>query len=227
MAFLEFLDFLEFMETSKVVGGWPQPTGDRYLLWGSVAYCLCQGTQDTTRTPSPSCFALAEWHICQPVISSKLKGDTALCSGKPEETTNSKSEGLARDLDSFFHTRRRQHHRARRARREPYLLACWLVLGCLLVSDEVRSLYLYEYVIGAERIGAALDCLLGSYDDLEPHTPSVLRRRLLALATVLRAEQPGVFTVTRACLLVVAPSASLCTLSRLSRCKRPPSTRRM
>ena len=34
MAFLEFLDFLEFMETSKVVGGWPQPTGDRYLLWG-------------------------------------------------------------------------------------------------------------------------------------------------------------------------------------------------
>ena len=91
--------------------------------------------------------------------------------------------------------------------RVPYLLACWLVLGCLLVSDEVRNLYLYEYVIGAERIGAALDCLLGSYDDLEPHTPSVLRRRLLALATVLRAEQPGVFTVTRACLLVVGGDA--------------------
>ena len=82
---------------------WPQPTGDRYLLWGSVAYCLCQGTQDTTRTPSPSCLALAEWHICQPVISSKLKGDTALCSGKPEDHTNSKSEGRARDLDYFFH----------------------------------------------------------------------------------------------------------------------------
>ena len=45
--------------------------------------------------------------------------------------------------------------------RVPYLLACWLVLGCLLVSDEVRNLYLYEYVVGAERIGAALDCLLG------------------------------------------------------------------
>ena len=66
--------------------------------------------------------------------------------------------------------------------RVPYLLACWLVLGCLLVSDEVRDLFLYEYTVGAERIGAALDCLLGSYDDLEPHTPSVLRRRLLALA---------------------------------------------
>ena len=36
--------------------------------------------------------------------------------------------------------------------RVPYLLACWLVLGCLLVSDEVRNLYLYEYVIGAERV---------------------------------------------------------------------------
>ena len=34
------------------------------------------------------------------VTSSKLKGDTALCSGKPEETTNSKSEGRARDLDA-------------------------------------------------------------------------------------------------------------------------------
>ena len=104
---------------------WPQPTGDRYLLWGSVASCLCQGTQDTTRTPSPSCLALAEWHICQPVISSKLKGDTALCSGKPEETTNSKYEGLARDLDSFFHTRRRQHHRTSRARRSRCACRTW------------------------------------------------------------------------------------------------------
>ena len=87
--------------------------------------------------------------------------------------------------------------------RVPYLLACWLVLGCLLVSDEVRDLFLYEYTVGAERIGAALDCLLGSYDNMVAHTPSVLRRRLLALAAVLRVEQPGVFTATRACLLVV------------------------
>ena len=59
--------------------------------------------------------------------------------------------------------------------RVPYLLACWLVLGCLLVSDEVRDLYLFEHVcnvVGAERIGAALDCLLGSYDTMEAHTPS-------------------------------------------------------
>ena len=91
--------------------------------------------------------------------------------------------------------------------RVPYLLACWLVLGCLLVSDEVHDLYLYEYVMGAERLGAALDCLLGAHDTMEPHTPSVLRRRLLALGAVLRAEQPGVFTVTRACLLVVGGDA--------------------
>ena len=70
--------------------------------------------------------------------------------------------------------------------RVPYLLACWLVLGCLLVSDEVRDLFLYEHTVGAERIGAALDCLLGSYDNMVAHTPSVLRRRLLALAAVLR-----------------------------------------
>ena len=61
----------------------------------------------------------------------------------------------------------------------------------LLVSDEVRDLFLYEHTVGAERIGAALDCLLGSYDNMVAHTPSVLRRRLLALAAVLRVEQPG------------------------------------
>ena len=41
--------------------------------------------------------------------------------------------------------------------RVPYLLACWLVLGCLLVSDEVRDLFLYEHTVGAERIGEALE----------------------------------------------------------------------
>ena len=85
--------------------------------------------------------------------------------------------------------------------RVPYLLACWLVLGCLLVSDEVRNLYLYEYVIGAERLGAALDCLLGSYDTMEPHTPSVLRRRLLALA-----RRPPATAGCRACS-VLKPGA--------------------
>ena len=91
--------------------------------------------------------------------------------------------------------------------RMPYLLVCWLVLGCLCVTDEVRELFVYEHVVGAARLGAALDCLLGSYDDTTITTPSVLRRRLLALAAALRAERPGVFTVTRACLVVVGGDA--------------------
>ena len=78
---------------------------------------MCQGTLGTTRTPLTSCLALAVWHICRSVISSKLQGDTALCSGKPEETTNSKLAALARDLDYFFHISRRRHHRPQRAGR--------------------------------------------------------------------------------------------------------------
>ena len=59
--------------------------------------------------------------------------------------------------------------------RVPYLLACWLVLGCLIVSDEVRSLYLYEYVIGAERIGTAVAtricCAMGNSRSAERLVP--------------------------------------------------------
>ena len=47
----------------------------------------------------------------QSVISSKLLGDTALCSGKPEDITNSRLAALARDLDYFYHTTRRRHPR--------------------------------------------------------------------------------------------------------------------
>ena len=69
---------------------------------------MCQGTLGTTRTPLLSFLALAEWHICQSVISSKLLGDTALRSGKPEDTTNSRLEALALDLDYFYHTGNRR-----------------------------------------------------------------------------------------------------------------------
>ena len=59
--------------------------------------------------------------------------------------------------------------------RVPYLLACWLVLSCLLVSDEVRNLYLYEYVIGAERIGTAVAtricCAMGNSRSAERLVP--------------------------------------------------------
>ena len=49
--------------------------------------------------------------------------------------------------------------------RFPFALALWLVLGCLLPSEDVLALLVYEYVVGAERLGSALDTLLGDIDD--------------------------------------------------------------
>ena len=89
--------------------------------------------------------------------------------------------------------------------RLPFALALWLVLGCLLPSEDVLALLVYEYVVGAERLGSALDTLLGEIDDngATALTPSVLRRKLLELGTSLRASNPVPFTVTAACLMVV------------------------
>ena len=91
--------------------------------------------------------------------------------------------------------------------RLPYVLAMWLVLGMLTVSDEVASLYVYEYMVSPERMGAALDFVLSSYEYTDKVTPSVFRRRLLLLAGRLRIEQPMIFIVTLACLMVVGGNA--------------------
>ena len=41
--------------------------------------------------------------------------------------------------------------------RLPLLLALWLVLGCLVPAEDIVDLYVYQYMVGAERLGAALD----------------------------------------------------------------------
>ena len=48
--------------------------------------------------------------------------------------------------------------------RLPFLLALWLVLGCLVPSDDVVDLFVFHYIVGAERLGSALDVLLDSID---------------------------------------------------------------
>ena len=72
--------------------------------------------------------------------------------------------------------------------RLPFLLALWLVLGCLVPSDDMVDLFVFHYIVGAERLGAALDLLLDQLD-VEASavlTPSLLRRKLLELSTRMR-----------------------------------------
>ena len=91
--------------------------------------------------------------------------------------------------------------------RVPFLLAQWLLLGLLIISDAVGHSHVYMYMVGAERLGAALDAVMALFEGNDTVTPSVLRCRLLRLARQLRAEQPVPFTVTHSCLLTVGGDA--------------------
>ena len=87
--------------------------------------------------------------------------------------------------------------------RLPFALVTWLILGTLTITDEVAELLVYMHVVGAERLGAACDMVLTSYDNDDPVAPSVLRRYFLDTAETLRVDQPVPFTVTASCLLLV------------------------
>ena len=86
--------------------------------------------------------------------------------------------------------------------RLPFALVTWLILGTLTITDEVAELLVYMHVVGAERLGAACDRVLTSYDNDDPVAPSVLRRYFLDTAETLRVHQPVPFTVTASCLLL-------------------------
>ena len=63
--------------------------------------------------------------------------------------------------------------------RVPFLLAQWLLLGLLVISDAVGHSHVYMYMVGAERLGAALDAVMALFEGNDAVTPSVLRCRLL------------------------------------------------
>jgi hypothetical protein len=59
------------------------------------------------------------------------------------------------------------------------------------------------YVVGAERLGTALDVVFASFANLAPVSPSVLRCAIVTKAEALRSGNPNPFKVTASCLLLV------------------------
>ena len=84
-----------------------------------------------------------------------------------------------------------------------YLLPLWLAAGTLIANDAVKQLLVYQYLLGCERRGVAIDCLLAHWTDNLPVSPSVLRKFFITSAVRLRTETPATFTVTPACMLLV------------------------
>ena len=56
--------------------------------------------------------------------------------------------------------------------RVQYLLPLWLAAGTLVANDAAKQLLVYEYLLGCERCGAAIDCLLAHWTDNNPVSPS-------------------------------------------------------
>ena len=100
--------------------------------------------------------------------------------------------------------------------RVQYLLPLWLAAGTLVANDAVKQLLVYEYLLGCERCGAAIDCLLAHWTDNTPVSPSVLRKFFITTAVRLRAETPATFTVTPACMLLVGGAADDAELRALA-----------
>jgi hypothetical protein len=91
--------------------------------------------------------------------------------------------------------------------RVQYLLPLWLAAGTLIANDAVKQLLVYEHLLGCERIGVAIDCLLAHWTDNTAVSPSVLRKFFITTALRLRSETPATFTVTPACMLLVGGTA--------------------
>ena len=108
MVFQDFLSFLVFLETSEVAGPGPNPREIEISFGADGPLACVRGPWARQEHLSSAALRQLSGIDCQSVTSSKLLGDTALCSGKPEDITNSKLAALARALDYFYRITRRR-----------------------------------------------------------------------------------------------------------------------
>ena len=93
------------------------------------------------------------------------------------------------------------------AARLPYTLVAWLVGGMLTLEPAVLPLAVYMYIIGAKRLGIALDAALSKHASDDELSPSVLRHQLARHAAALRGTNPEHFMVSAPDLILVGGDA--------------------
>ena len=99
--------------------------------------------------------------------------------------------------------------------RLPYALVAWLVVGMLTLEPAVVPLAVYMYIIGAERLGIALEAALSKHASDDEVSPSVLRHHLARHAAGLRATNPEHFIVSAPDLLLVGGDADNAEMSNM------------
>ena len=100
--------------------------------------------------------------------------------------------------------------------RVPYTFIAWLVVGMLTLEPAVVPLAVYMYIIGAERLGIALDAALSKHASDAEMSPSLLRHRLSRNAAGLRGTNPEHFEVVATDLLLVGGDADNAEMSNTS-----------
>ena len=100
--------------------------------------------------------------------------------------------------------------------RLPYSLAAWLVVGMLTLEPAVVPLAVFMYIIGAERMGIALDAALSKHASDDEVSTSVLRLLLTRHAAGLRGTNPEHFMVTATDLIVVGGDADDAQMSSVA-----------
>ena len=74
----------------------------------------------------------------------------------------------------------------------------WLSSPILFLDDTVRDMFVYQFLIGLERMGNALDSALAKIKDDAPRSAGVLRAQLRNVVTIIRAAggpNADIFTV--------------------------------
>ena len=83
----------------------------------------------------------------------------------------------------------------------------WLVAPLLVLEESVKREKMYQYTVGMERMGAALDCALAKLKGDSPRAPAVLRAQLRCAAErdrELRGDQATEYVVQNGDLYEVA-----------------------
>ena len=74
----------------------------------------------------------------------------------------------------------------------------WLSSLVLFLDDTVQDVFIYQFLIGLERVGNALDCALAKIKEDTPRSAGVLRAQLRNAVAIIRAAcgvNADIFTV--------------------------------
>ena len=147
-----------------------QPTGGRSPSVEPLDSCLCQGIPNTYDNTSSLQQRLHQSTVQMPVgyvvsPNGRIGAELRVARDTHELVATGTSARLGILLPYHTTTTNTGPNGRPIEVRLSFALVTWLVLGTLTITDEVAEFFVYMYVVGAERLGAACDMVLTGYDN--------------------------------------------------------------